>query len=110
MNLTPQPAPHYTQLDETPNRSFSLLPVFSGEAFRQAVQYPIIVEMWEKRLYGRVKRAWLATFTEKERNKISRYHAKFHRWHLVTGTPEKVSCQLKTLELLKRAVHFFATV
>jgi len=110
MSLDPAPADDFAQLDPNNCAGVELLPVFSGVAFLAAVAYPVLVEMWEKKKSGRVKRAWLATFTEAEREKIGRYHARFHRWHLVTGTPHHVSCRLATLQLLQRAVNFFAGI
>lgn len=111
MSLRPEPADEYAGLDEIPTGAgMTLLPVFSGAAFLRHVNYPVIVEMWEKRKAGRVRRRWEAEFTPAERNSIARQYAKFYRWHLVTGTPEKVSLQLRTLQLLQRAVAFFATV
>lgn len=87
-----------------------LAPVFSGEQFKKTVDYPVIVEMWEKKNSGRVRRAYLAQFTDDERTTLARYYAKFYKWHLVTGTPVRVMARLKTVQLLQRAVNFFATI
>ena len=67
MSLDPAPADDFAQLDPNNCAGVELLPVFSGVAFLAAVAYPVLVEMWEKKKSGRVKRAWLATFTEAER-------------------------------------------
>jgi len=83
------------------------MPVFSGESFLRALTYPVIVEAWKKKNSGRGKRAWLAEFTETERDLICKWHAKFHDWHSVSGTPDRVAMKLTTLELLQRAVDFF---
>lgn len=91
-------------------------PTFSGDTFRHLVQYPIIVEMWEKvnplgsSQPGRRKRAWLDAFTQRERRALSKWHQKFRDWHLVKGTPRRVQLRLSTLTLLQKAVHFFATI
>lgn len=96
---------------EKPQEGASLLICLSGANFKAAVDYPIIVEMWERKKGGRVKREWLKQFTETERNLISRYYAKFYRWYLVTGAPDKVVFRkVSTLTTLQKAVHFFATV
>jgi hypothetical protein len=88
-----------------------LYPVFSGEAFKRAVDYPVIVEGWDKKNNGKAKREWLKQFTEAERNLISRYYAKFYRWYLVTGTPRRVPFRkLKTIHTLQRAAAFFASL
>lgn len=112
MRMDPQPVEAFNSLEDlgAGSEHVSVITTFSGEAFQKFVNYPIIVEMWEKRKAGRVRRAWEAAFTQAERNKISRYYGRFYRWHLVSGTPLKVACNLGTLDLLQRAVEFFASV
>lgn len=101
-------------MDTIPEQSVALLTVYSGEEFARLVQYPIIVEMWDKVVRiqnGSKKRAWLAAFDEAERKLISHYYnTAFYKWYLHTGTPQHVSIKFATLQLLQRAVHFFATV
>lgn len=112
MPLAPQPAPaidiEASALENIDQQGLTLAPVFSGESFLKAVCYPVIVEGWEKAKCGRQRRRYLAEFTEAERNLLGRYHHKFYRWHLVTGTPQRVLLRLQTLHLLQRAVNFFA--
>jgi hypothetical protein len=91
-------------------RDMSFSPVFSGDAFRRAVAYAVIVEGWEKKNAGRVKRAYHAAFTPAERKTLGRWHYCFYRWHLATGTPRRVMLRLKTLTLLRRAVNFFGSI
>ncbi len=110
MSLEPQPQAEYNQMDELPQGKFGLMPVMSGEMFNKQVQYGIIVEMWSKTKFGRVKREFHKAFTEAERKKIGSYHGRFYRWMMVEGTPARVSMRLSTLNLLQRAVHFFSTV
>ena len=104
----------YLRLGDPSEKSLELLPVFSGERFSQIVQYPVIVEVWDRVVGrgtgGRAKRAWLQQFSEAERRLLGHYHALFYRWYLCTGTPQKVAMKLPTLNLLLRAVEFFATV
>lgn len=94
----------------------TLAPIFDGTTFQKLVQFPIIVEMWGRlrpngrRLCGRVGRAFEQQFTKAERRKIGGWYNRFHRWYLVTGTPEKIVLRLDTLTLLQRAVQFFATI
>jgi hypothetical protein len=52
---------------------------------QEVCQYPVIVEAWDKRLYGRVRKAYFEQFDQKERETIGRYHTKFRRWYLVSG-------------------------
>lgn len=79
------------------------------------LQFPIIVEMWDKvsghTACGSKHRAYISTFSEKERKLISYYHKLFYNWYLVKGTPQRH--RFKTvghIELIKRAVNFFATI
>lgn len=75
-----------------------------------ALQYPILVECWERSMGSRkFKLKYREEFTEAERETVSRYRAMFYRWHLVTGTPEHCTMFPATLGILKRAVDFFAT-
>lgn len=97
--------------DEFPEgRGLALVPVFSGDQFKKHVAYPVIIEAWHKRLDGSRRRKYQAQFNEKERATIARYQTKFYRWHLVTGTPKRVMMKLETLQLLQRAVAFFAEI
>lgn len=85
-----------------------LLMLFSREEINRT-GYPVIVEGWDKRKSGRVRRAYLETFSEEERNSLTRIYPKLYRWYLVTGVEEGVlSC--KTYELIKKAANFFATI
>jgi hypothetical protein len=84
----------FVWLDEGPERPFVLMPIFTGDRFRELVQYPIIVERWNHAAGpvsgGRVRREWLKQFTEPERKLLGHYQQRFVRWHLATGTPGKV--------------------
>lgn len=76
-----------------------------------ALQYPVVVEMWDK-VKGSMskRRKYNEAFTEKERNTIRRYKGLFHNWFLVKGTPEKAVMNIETLTLLKRVIDFFGTI
>jgi hypothetical protein len=111
MSLQPQSPDDFAVLDGfADSDGVQLLPVYTGDAFKRLINYPVMVEMWEKAKSGRVKRAWLEQFTDAERRTVSRYYARFYRWHLVTGTPHRVSCRMKTFKVLQRAVNFFASI
>jgi hypothetical protein len=101
------------ELDEMPAKGLVLQPVFSGDKFREIVQYPVIVERWDqvagRNARGRAHRQYLAEFTEAERKVLGHYYGLFYRWYLVSGTPKRVVLRLKTLQLLQRACNFFAT-
>lgn len=92
------------------NRAVSIVIDMRGEEFRKRYAYPVIVEMWDKKGFGRVQRAWLKEFTAAERKKIASWHTKFRKWHLQTGTPARVHMTGDTFELLQRALNFFGTI
>ena len=77
----------------------------------QALQYPVVVEMWDKKNGGRVKRAWLQEFpTEAEREKARYWYLKFYGWYLRTGAPQEISVRPSTLKFLERLINFFGTI
>ena len=71
---------------------------------------PVIVEQYEKKNFGRVKRAWLSEFSEKERKRASALYKKFYSWYLIKGNPEKFICTPETLSLINRLTNFFGTI
>lgn len=108
MCMDPDSPDEFHMMDRTDGGQIEFLPVMTGEMFGKLVAYPVIVEGWDKKKHGRHKRAWEATFTQAERNKIARYYGRFYKWYLVTGTPKRVSCRFNTMALLQRAAQFFA--
>lgn len=110
MDMRLQSPDDYSSLDDLADRPVQVVTIFSGEAFLKLVNYPVIVEGWSKQKHGRVKREWLRQFSQAERNTIGRYHGRFYRWHMISGVPQHVSCKPRTLELLRRAVDFFANI
>lgn len=97
-------------LDEIENKPLTLRFTISTTLFSQLVSYAVIVEGWEKRTFGRVKRAWLQTFSEEERATAATYYRTFYDWHLVKGPPDHVALQVKTLNLLQRVSNFFGSI
>lgn len=97
-------------IDAYQAKPISVVLMFTGDKFRKTINYPMIVELWERRFDGRVKRAWLKEFCAAERAAIGRWAQKFYRWHLITGAPQQIGMKLKTLELLQRAEAFFGSV
>ena len=76
-----------------------------------AYGFPVVVEGWDKRLGGRVKRAWLKEFPEKaDRDKAIRYYKMFHHWYLVKGTPVKRTFLPDQLVFMQRLCNFFGTI
>lgn len=71
----------------------------------------VIVEAWERRLFGRGKRAWLAEFTEEERRLVSDWQGRIRKWMLQTGLPQEgAEMAPRTLDLLNRAANLFAGI
>lgn len=78
------------------------------------LQYPVLVEGWDRiggvRAGGKQRKAYRKEFTPDERRTIQRYYTIFYHWYLITGTPEHYRFRkLKTVDLLQRAINFFAT-
>ena len=81
------------------------------ESELRALQTSIIVEMWDKRTFGRVRRAYHTTFTEDERAKITALYTRyFYPWYVRTGIPQSQVLAPMTVDLIRRAVEFFATI
>ena len=76
----------------------------------EGLQTMIIVENWRRIDGGKGKRKYKEEFTDQERDKIRRLYNTFYKWHLVRGVPEKHVFKTETINLIKRAVNFFATV
>lgn len=70
----------------------------------------VIVEGWDKRLHGRVKRAWLAQFSEQERRTAKKIYDTAYRWYLVKGIPQEYMMRSKTLELIYKLTNFFGGI
>lgn len=71
----------------------------------------VIVEMYDRKSYGKGKREYQKRFTEAERKVINRYYSRLYDWYLRTGIPcNGVVMSPATLELLQRASNFFASL
>ena len=75
-----------------------------------AFQYPIVVQMWDKKNSGRIGRAWRKEFNEQERQKAYFWYRRFYKWYLVRGTPEHHWFLPETIQFIERLVNFFGTV
>jgi len=93
---------------EYPKNDVEVRLVFSGKAITRLY---VIVEAYDHKKYGRGKREYLKTFTERERRTISKYYTKLYRWYFVTGVPRSgVVMKGKTYDLLCRTANFFASI
>ena len=79
------------------------------DELNEQISYAVIVENWDKRLFGRVKRAYDDTFTETEKRIIGSYYVRMYRWYLVTG-PKPCHIIIANIHLLRRASAFFASI
>lgn len=69
----------------------------------------VMVECWDHKRYGRVKRAYLKEFTDAERAALGKLHTRAWRWIMQRGTPDRVIMSARNYTLLTRAASFFAT-
>ena len=83
---------------------------FSGEFFQSQVAFPVILEGWDRRNQGQTGRAYITEFSDEERKRLEEYYPIFYRWYFVQGTPQKVTINLRDMDLLKRAANFFGTI
>ncbi len=74
------------------------------------LQFPVVVEMWEKKNSGRIKREWLKEFNDSDRKKAYKIYRKFYKWHLQTGVPDSVMVMPSSYRLMQRLCNFFGTV
>lgn len=71
----------------------------------------VIVEMYDKKEYGRVRREYLKSFTEAERKVMSSWYLKIYAWFMRSGVPRGgVRMSFQTYHTLCRFADFFATV
>ena len=71
----------------------------------------VIPEGYDKRTFGRVKRAYLEQFDLADRQVLSRWYPRIYGWFYRTGIPVKgVRMSLKTYQTLCRFADFFASV
>jgi hypothetical protein len=76
-----------------------------------ALGFPVMVEGWEKKSFGRVRREYLKEFSYYERQVLSQYYKRFYYWYLVKGTPERfIFRKIRTIALLERAINFFGSI
>jgi len=83
---------------------------YSRDEINAEIPYAIIVENWDKRLFGKGKRLYDQTFTLREKMSIGGYYTKFYKWYLVKGVPPHSTFVVRNVELLKRAGDFFANL
>lgn len=83
---------------------------YSREEINAEIPYAVIVENWDKHLFGRGKRLYDKTFTLKEKMSIGSYYTRFYKWYLVKGVPPYCTFIVRNVELLKRAGNFFACI
>lgn len=71
----------------------------------------VIVEMYDKKEFGRTRREYLKQFTEAERKVMSAWYLKIYAWFMRSGIPRGgVRMSIQTYHTLCRFSDFFATV
>lgn len=69
----------------------------------------VVVQMWDKKSGGRIRRAWLVEFNEEERKRAAYYYKMFYSWYLVKGTPQSHFFKPGQLQFIERLVNFFGS-
>ena len=72
-----------------------------------ALQYPVLLELWDKFKDGNRRRKYLARFSESERETLAHYYKLFYQWYFKTGTPQECIMKITTYEFLREAIHWF---
>ena len=71
----------------------------------------VIPEQYDKKNYGRVKRAFLEQFNEHERKVLSTWYPRLYSWEYKKGYPyDGVRMAVGTYVKLVRFANFFATI
>lgn len=106
MNNTPYSVLDWIDQNLESVQDFKIVTLFGENLIRPLY---VIVECWHHKNYGKTKREYLKTFSEKERKLIGRYHTYLYQWFMRTGIPRNgVGMKLETYNLLGRAANFFA--
>jgi hypothetical protein len=84
-------------------------PIFSSHEFNRVSGAAVIVENWQRKANGSVKRAFEETFGFVDRVTLLLAHEKIRKWQLRDGTPNEVRVSLSTLAILQRCARFFCT-
>lgn len=85
---------------------------FSREEVLEQIPFPLICETMCSSIWssGKVKRRFVATFSEADRKAISRLKQQAYTWHLRTGVPENVLMSHHTYELWQGLAEFCASI
>lgn len=86
--------------------------ILNREEIQRKIPYAVICETHESAAWstGRRRRLWKQTFTEAEQTAAERLFKMAHKWHLVTGVPDKVKMLPSTLYLWKKLGEFCAAI
>lgn len=75
-----------------------------------SLQTAVVVEMWDNKSGGRVKRAWLKEFNEEERKKAGTLYKIFYDWYLRKGIPQQKFFFPGTITFIQKLVNFFGCI
>lgn len=74
-------------------------------------QYQIICECWDKRTYGRVKRAFDKEFSEYSEKKLTEVYTMCYSWMFRYGMPQNFTKRLNDkYELMIKMINFFGAI
>ena len=82
------------------------------DEIRRDLAYALICETRETSVWNtmRRKRAWLETFSEKEREKCTKIFNQAHSWYLIKGVPDSIVMSTSTYALWKKLEWFCASL
>ena len=86
---------------------------FDHDEIQRELPYAIIAETMSRAIWNteRRKRLFAQTFTERERDKISKIHAQAYSWYLVKGVPQGgVKMTPATYQLWHKLADFCANL
>lgn len=85
---------------------------FDHDEIQRKLPYAIIAETTSRAIWNTGRRKWkyAATFTEKEREAISRIKAQAYAWYLVKGVPDSVKMTPATYRLWHKLADFCASL
>lgn len=91
--------------------SVKLMVTYTDEEAQERVKHwQVIVEMWDRKSYGKGRRLYHAAFNESERAAIASQYSKLYQWFMMRGIPQEVTVSINTGALLDRATNFFGTL
>jgi hypothetical protein len=71
------------------------------------LQYPVLLELWDKFKDGGKRRKYLTRFDKQEREILQHYYKLFYDWYFRRGTPDEHIMKITTYQFLQEAINWF---